>query len=135
MKKITTILMLVPLLIGVVSCSKDDEPKEEAVNILGTWQSVETQTADGGSVTTIVEWTFKANGSATEYVKISMKLNSLQNDIILAEETLSFTYTFDGNTITLTSSTNEVLIYTVTVSGNAMEMGNADDGYFDLTKQ
>lgn len=122
-------LLLVTFLLPFTSCSDDKDAPESKIDILGTWE--ETTYSESGSLsfTTIVDWTFKGDGTATEYFETKM------NNSTLSKNTFYFTYTLKSNKLTLKNSTGKITEYTVSVNGNKMRMGNEEDGFFNLTKK
>ena len=130
-KKIfSMMLLLVTIVMGMTSCSDDKNEPESKIDIIGTW--AETTYTESGSLsfTTIVEWTFNNNGTASEYFETKM------NNSTLTTNNFNFTYMLKSDKLTLKStSTDKVTEYTISVNGNIMKMGNEEDGYFNLTKK
>lgn len=131
MKKFLSItLLLTAMFLTFSSCSKDDD-EENSVDypsIVGSWSDI-TETP-GEYITSYFEvtWTFNSNNTATQRVILKF------NNVTSRDNISNFTYTYKGNSITLKND-KVTLEYEVSVSGNTMRLGNAEDGYFNLTKK
>lgn len=137
MKKLLSVLsmlLMAVMTISLSSCSSDDDEAFDNAVILGTWTTTEDVIEGGEYVPDMemqVEWTFKADNTASERMYIKM------NNIITKDVTVYFTYVYKGSTITMQSTTNSStppFTYEISVTGNKMRFGNQENGYFDLTK-
>lgn len=115
------VLLFTTTAILLTACTKEMEDNVIVPNILGTWID------DGGSGI-FVSWTFKSNKTGNERLVVSY------NGVTLRDYTMDFTYTQHGNYVNFKNEKKE-WTYDVTVTGNHMRLGNAEDGYFELTKQ
>ena len=122
-----------------VSCSNDDEDggvtKSEVslTPILGSWADISESKEGSVSMVVGLVYTFKSNKTCTQYVYVAL------NGKKIKENTIQFYFDYDGKNITLyenaDKSDKSPTRWTVTVNGNKMKLGNAEDGYHELTKQ
>lgn len=122
-----------------VSCSSDDEDESVTKNevsltpILGSWADIEETPGEYVSLETGLVYTFKSNKTCTQYLYVAL------NGKKTKENTIQFYFDYDGKNITLyenaDKSDKSPTRWTVTVNGNKMKLGNAEDGYHELTKQ
>lgn len=129
MKKLFVHLLL--CVAGVLvfsSCSKEKSEQNNYPPIVGTWYDISTTEGEYVSSSLELSWTFNENNTAIE--RIVMKIN----DITMRDESLNFTYRYDGKTISLIGE-QSTLEYNVEITGNTMRLGNDESGYFTLTKK
>lgn len=126
-KILVTVLLTVCVNLLFSSCSPDEDLYDNSA-ILGSWKTVSYTESDYFSSTLTLTWSFFANNTATERVIAEM------GGYVITDKTLSFSYVYKGNTIVLTTQNGEEFTYEIDVRGNYMKLGNAEDGYFDLTK-
>lgn len=89
--------------------------------ILGSWHEVT-------SVTEVI-WSFNSNNTASQKVIITY------NGYVISNVTISYDYVYNKNkTITFTSPKSGTFTYEVTVKGDNMKLGNAEAGYWQLTR-
>ena len=115
------VLLFATTAILLTACTKEKEYNVPVPNILGTWVD-----DDGSGV--VVSWTFKSNKTGNEHLVVSY------NGVTLRDYTINFTYSQHENYVNFKND-NKEWTYDVTVTGNHMRLGNAEDGYFELTKQ
>ncbi len=113
------VLLFASTVILLSACTKETE--ENVPNIIGTWVD-----DDGSGV--VLSWTFNSNKTGNEHLVVSY------NGVTLRDYTMNFTYSQRNNYIDLKND-QKTWTYDVTVTGNHMRLGNAEDGYFELTKQ
>lgn len=127
--KVLSLLMVMTLLIGFSSCSKDDD--EEKINypsIIGSWSESSETNGNYISMKTELIWTFKENNSS------SQRFILMVNNVTSSDVTNTYTYQYNGKTIKFAGDKSN-FEYEVYVSGNKMKLGSKEDGYFDLTKK
>lgn len=126
MKKILGLLVISCL---VLSCSKEKTEQSYLYDIIGTWSEISTTEGEYISTTTEVSWTFNIDDTATERLVLKM------NDVSFCDELMHFSYHYDGRRTIHFTGNKSSFTYNVAVNGNAMRLGNEEDGYFNLTKQ
>ena len=127
MKKFLSMtLLLTAMFLTFSACSSDDETNYP--DITGSWSKISETPGEYISSYMEVTWTFNSNNTATQRVILKF------NDVTSRDTSTSFTYEYKGSTITLKND-KITLEYEISVSGNKMKLGNAEDGYFDLTKK
>jgi hypothetical protein len=119
------VLLFASTAILLTACTKEKEENVPNIlgipNILGTWVD-----DDGSGV--VVSWTFNSNKTGNERLVVSY------NGVTISDKTMNFTYSQRSNYVDFKNDKKE-WTYDVTVTGNHMRLGNAEDGYFELTKQ
>lgn len=94
MKKILFFCVAI-MAISLISCEKND-PKDEKASILGSWKTeVEMYITD--------TWTFKSDGTGT------MHFETNYEDEDPFESTISFTYSINGNKLTVIINDDDYL--------------------------
>lgn len=130
MKKFLSMtLLLTAMFFTFSSCSKDDDEnnQNEYPSIIGSWSDITETTGEYVTSYLEVTWTFNSNNTATQRVILKF------NNVTSRDNSSNFTYIYRGNTITLKND-KTTLEYEISASGNTMRLGNAEDGYFNLTK-
>lgn len=135
MKKLFRLILLCTTICSFfIACSNDEDDdmlKEQSKNeILGSWNQVTVEKSDYVTMELEIIWTFNSNNTASQQVIASL------NDYVFENVTNTYYYVYDGkSSITFTSANNKVWTYKIEVCGNKMELGNDEDGYFNLTRK
>lgn len=142
MKKHITIFCLLTAAF-LVSCGEDSKirldslptrpryQRQAAHTIIGTWKCFKEGFGEYVSSKIIVEWKFCLDKTATETLIVEV------NGIEMKRVTLRFLYIYDqrGKILFTSLDKGNTFEYEISVKGNKMNLGNEEDGYFDLTKE
>ncbi|MBQ2844094.1 MAG: hypothetical protein IJE69_07575 [Alistipes sp.] len=131
MKKIFYLMLLCATMGFLNSCEKSEEETiEDYPSIIGSWSEIVDESQEGNiSSVVVTTWTFRKNQTATHEIKLYM------NDVEMISEELDYTYIYKGTYIDFAHSDGTTFRYNVSISGNRMKLGNAENGYFNLTKK
>ena len=102
-KALSVIVILCIVLTAFAACA----PKPEKA-ILGTWKGQVTVLG----VSTNVEYTFNENGSGvmTTELGVGIEMNYTITDTALLQKSFTYTYAFDGDTLTLTDANGSMTL-------------------------
>ncbi|MBQ8652918.1 MAG: hypothetical protein IJ477_06355 [Alistipes sp.] len=136
MKKIFYLMLLCATMGFLYSCEKSEEDTiEDYPSIIGSWSEIVDESQEGNiSSVVVTTWTFRENQTATHDIKLYM------NEVEMISEKIDYTYLYPYpktgfiHFIPLAAN-GKFFQYEITVNGNHMKLGNAENGYFNLTKK